>query len=51
MVRLPGGKRQSIIKKYEFMCRQGIVVPACTRFYEWLEEKEKNNEPRNGEAL
>ncbi|QAT49434.1 NUDIX domain-containing protein [Caproiciproducens sp. NJN-50] len=27
--------------EYEGMCRRGIVVPACTRFYEWLEEKEK----------
>lgn len=27
--------------EYERMCRQGIVVPACTRFYEWMEEREK----------
>ena len=27
--------------EYEKMCRQGMVVPFCTRFYEWLEEKRK----------
>jgi len=27
--------------EYERMCQMGIVAPACTRFYEWLEEKEK----------
>lgn len=26
-------------KEYERMCRQGLVVPSCTRFYKWKEEK------------
>ncbi|MVB12835.1 hypothetical protein CAFE_35810 [Caprobacter fermentans] len=31
-------------EEYEDMCRQGIVVPACTRFYEWMKEMEEKNE-------
>ncbi|MCI1966541.1 MAG: NUDIX domain-containing protein [Oscillospiraceae bacterium] len=37
--------------EYGQMCQNGMVVPACTRFYEWMEEKENTDEKRNEKTL
>ena len=37
--------------EYERMRRQGVLVPACTHFYEWLEERKKNHESGDGKNI